>query len=274
MELQILQRPVNEESTWLLNHRRNVTSQCGEDGILEKVFEVIGEHGKTCVEFGAWDGVRFSNTHHLIRDQAWAGWLIEANAAKFAELQQTYRGNPRAVLVNRFVRLDAGQGTLEEILAEHRCPDEIDLLSIDIDGNDYHVWESVREPIAKVVVIEFNPTVPNDVLFVQERSFEVNQGCSLQALVRLAGDKGYQLVCATDWNAIFVRLELFSLFGIEDNSVDAMYRPRMDGRIFHGYDGTVHVAGMPRLFWHAIELSPEQFQVLPPHRRVFGDAQG
>lgn len=273
MKIGIVPRPVNEASTWLLQHCANVTSQCGEDGIIAKVFERIGQHGKVCVEFGAWDGQRFSNTFALVKQQGWSGFLIEANAEKFRALQETYRGNPNARLINRFVKLDKGAGTIDEILAEHQCPAEIDLLSIDIDGNDYHVWESMQEPSAKVVVIEFNPTVPNDVLFVQDRSFEVNQGCSLLALTLLAREKGYELVCATEWNAIFVRIEYFGLFDIEDNSPDAMYQPRMNGRIFHGYDGTIYVTGMPRLMWHEVTLSNEDFQVLPRSLRVFGDAQ-
>lgn len=273
MKLELVRRPPNEQSRWLLRHRRDVTSQCGEDGILEKIFETIGEGGRTCVEFGAWDGVQWSNTRTLIRDRGWTGYLIEANAQKFAELERNYRDIPRAVLIRRFVRLDAGSGTLEEILREHRCPGEVDLLSIDIDGNDYYVWESVRQPMARVVLIEFNPTIPNDVVFVQDRSFEVNQGCSLYALVELGQAKGYELVCATDWNAFFVRRELFPAFGIRDNSVEAMYLPQTDGRIFHGYDGTIYTVGMPQLMWHPVSISADQFQVLPPHLRVFRDAQ-
>jgi hypothetical protein len=273
MQLELIRWPVNDASTWLLKHRRDVTSQCGEDGIIEKIFEVIGEHGKICVELGAWDGVRFSNTHTLIRDRGWSGFLIESNAEKFRALEKTYRDVARATLIHRFIRFDRSHGTLDEVLAEHACPDEIDLLSIDIDGNDYHLWESLQKISAKLVVIEFNPTVPNDVVFVQERSVSVNQGCSILALTELAKKKGYELVCATDWNAMFVRLELFPLFKIDDNSVHAMYRPTMDGRIFHGYDGTIHVVGMPALMWLDVRLTHENFQVLPPHLRVYRDSQ-
>ena len=272
MRAEIVAREVDAASTWLLKHGANVTSQCGEDGILARIFEVIGEHGKVCVEFGAWDGREYSNTFGLIQ-RGWSGYLIEANAERFKALQETHRGNPRAKLINRFVKLDKGEGTIDEILAEHGCPGEIDLLSIDIDGNDYYVWESMAEPSAKVVVVEFNPTVPNDVVFVQDRSFQVNQGCSLLALMLLGRDKGYELVCATQWNAIFVRLEYFARFNIDDNSIDAMYQPLMNGRIFHGYDGTVHVVGMPRLMWHDKQLTSESFQLVPPEKRIFGDAQ-
>ena len=79
MKLEIVARQVDEVSTWLLRHRANITSECGEDGILAKVFDVIGQHGKVCVEFGAWDGMKCSNTHALIEQQGWSGYLIEAN---------------------------------------------------------------------------------------------------------------------------------------------------------------------------------------------------
>jgi hypothetical protein len=52
-----------------------------------------------------------------------------------------------------------------------------------------------------------------------------------------------------------------------------MYRPKMDGRIFHGFDGTIHVVGMPGLFWRNLPLNSDNFQVLPPKQRVFSDAQ-
>ncbi|MBS0191356.1 MAG: hypothetical protein U0573_09840 [Phycisphaerales bacterium] len=273
MKLRMIRRPTNPASTWLWNHRSNVTSQCGEDGILAKIFEVIGQHGKVCVEFGAWDGVLYSNTHSLIRQQDWTGYLIEANAEKFKTLQHTYRDNPKAHLVNRYVQLDKGQGTLDEILAEQNCPREIDLLCIDVDGIDYYIWEGLAAHTAKVIVIEFNPTVPNDVVFVQERTAKINQGCSLLALTLLAKERGYELVCANKWNAIFVRAEYFPLFKIADNSPDAMYQPHLDGRIFHGYDGTIHIVGMPELLWQGVPVRAERLQVLPANLRVFGDAQ-
>ena len=66
------------------------------------------------------------------------------------------------------------------------APDgELDLLSIDIDGNDYYIFESLARLKPELVVIEFNPTIPNDVMFVQERNITVNQGCSLLALIAL-----------------------------------------------------------------------------------------
>src|SRR5215217_7907134 len=76
---QIEFRPVNRvrpDCAWLLDHRANVTSQIGQDGILAKIFEVIGPGARYCVEFGAWDGRWLPNTYSLIADRGWRGLLI------------------------------------------------------------------------------------------------------------------------------------------------------------------------------------------------------
>ena len=92
----------------------------------------------------------------------------------------------------------------------------------------------------RLVVIEFNPTIPNDVFFVQARDQSFNHGSSLLALIELARQKGYELVVTTDVNAFFVRSDLFHLFGIEDNSIGAIHNPgAYESRIFQLYDGTL-----------------------------------
>src|SRR5579872_1690072 len=93
-------------------------------------------------------------------------------------------------------------------------PRDFDLLSIDIDGNDYHAWAAVKTYRPKAVVIEFNPTIPNEVDFVQEPVTHLNHGASLAALVRLAREKGYELVSTTLNNAFFVEQKYFSRFNI------------------------------------------------------------
>ena len=124
-----------------------------------------------------------------------------------------------------------------------------------------------------MVVIEFNPTVPNDVVFIQVKDNEVNQGCSLLALILLGKEKGYELICCTSWNAFFVRKDLFALFEISDNSIQCLYQPYLDGRIFHGYDSQVYVVGMPMLLWSGLHVSSDDFQVLPQSARRYSDSQ-
>jgi hypothetical protein len=127
----------------------------------------------------------------------------------------------------------------------------------------------------ELIVIEFNPTIPNDVLFVQDKSFSVNHGCSLLALVMLGKQKGYELAACTGWNAFFVKKEKLSVLGIANNFISRMYAPLQDGRIFQGYDGSIHVVGMNNLMWKGgIQVSSEDFQVLPKSVRVWADAQG
>src|SRR5207302_7194236 len=95
--------------------------------------------------------------------------------------------------------------------------------SIDIDGNDYHVWEKISDYEPKVVCIEFNPTVPAEVDFVQHADPHLKQGASLLALSRLGKAKGYELISVLTSNAFFVKAEYFPRFGIEDNSPQALW---------------------------------------------------
>jgi hypothetical protein len=87
----------SKPSDWLLSHARNVQSQSGEDGILQKTFEVLpapAPAGRWSVEFGAWDGKKFSNTCNLVTQLGWNGMFIEADPVKFGELKQAYAGHP------------------------------------------------------------------------------------------------------------------------------------------------------------------------------------
>ena len=256
----------------LLEFSKNVVSQCGEDGIIEKIFATINPENKYCVEFGAWDGKYLSNCWNLIVNEGWSGSFIEGNEAKFKDLLATHGNNEKVSCIHRFVEFE-GANSLDNILASVNAPQDLDLLSIDVDGTDYFIWESLNEFRPRVVVIEFNPTIPNDVVFVQAKDSAINQGCSLLSLILLGKEKGYELVCCTNWNAFFVKAELYTRFEIPSNFIYHMYRPALDGRIFHGYDSYVYVIGMQKLLWSNIQVSSDDFQVLPQSVRRFKDSQ-
>src|SRR6185436_19202869 len=93
----------------------NVGSQFGEDGILQRIFEILPGTNKWCVEFGAWDGKHLSNCYNLISNSNWKGVMIEANGDKFLELKKNHGKNPNAYLINRFVEF-TGENTLDNIL--------------------------------------------------------------------------------------------------------------------------------------------------------------
>ena len=257
----------------LLEYQRNVESQNGEDGIISHIFSVLPPAEKRyCVEFGAWDGKYLSNCFNLVRNLGWFGLFIEANDQKFEQLLANHGNSKTVTCLKRFVEF-SGPNRLDKLIGESNFPVDIDVLSIDIDGADYFVWESVQRFKPRVVIIEFNPSIPNDVIFVQAKDMNVHQGASLLALVMLGKQKGYELVCATTCNAILVLNEFYPLFGLKSNHVTALYAPVSDGRIFHGFDSYVHISGMSRLMWSETDVCSEDFQVLPASLRKWGDAQ-
>ena len=248
---------------WLSNFARNVTSQYGEDGIIEKALEVIGINDTWCVEFGSWDGKACSNTYYLITEKGYSAVLIEGNPKRYKDLLKTFGGNHRVIPLNAFVGFDKENG-LDSILKETDIPLDFDVLSIDIDGNDYHVWEAIREYKPKVVVIEFNPTIPATVEFVQTADKRLMHGSSLLSITKLATSKGYELVCTTTTNAIYVDAKFFKLFGIRDNSVKRMMTDESHiTHIFSGYDGTVFIRGCGLIPWQGIAYKESRVQQIP-----------
>jgi hypothetical protein len=255
--------------TFLLDFSYNVYSEAGEDGVIEKILEILPENDRWCVEFGAWDGIYCINTRNLIVNKGYSAVLIEADKNKFKDLKRNYFGNPKVITINRFVGW-SDNDNLDQILKDTPIPVDFDLLSIDIDGNDYHVWKAIRKYKPKVVVIEFNPTIPTGIRFVQPPDPSINQGASLSSLVDLGKEKGYELVAVLPYNAIFVKSEYFPLFQIEDNRPEVL-RTNLDKitYLFIGFDGTIFLHGCKMLPWHGIKLKESHFQVLPRFLRKY-----
>ena len=114
----------------LIKHSKNVTSQSGEDGIIDALFALIDKHTtvssdsrasarpRLVVEFGCWDGKHLSNSWHLIKDLGWRGVLIEADSSKFDELQANYHEEVAAgqvTLLNHLVSFDSRYSSLVEL---------------------------------------------------------------------------------------------------------------------------------------------------------------
>lgn len=257
---------------WLQGYSRNEFSQAGEDGIIEKILDVLpAANDPWCVEFGAWDGEHLSNTAALIQHKNYSAVLIEPNASRFEKLRLRYAQNRKVHCQRGYVRC-VPPDSLDERLSRTPIPEDFDLLSVDIDGNDYHVWSASSRYRPRIVVIEFNPTIPDEVDFVQPNTGSVQQGCSVAALYRLGREKGYEPVCVTRNNALFVRDEYFPMFGIRDNSIAALRRDReLVTHIFFGYDGAVLLAGHRRIPWHQVPLCTAWIQHLPKSLRRYPD---
>lgn len=260
---------LRERSRWLAAFAHDVYSQTGEDGVIAKALEVIGVASGICVDVGAWDGLHGSNTRNLVL-AGWRSVQIECCAERFTALERLYAGHPRVCCVSR--RVDhRGPSRLDAILDGCEVPAVFDLLSVDIDGNDWHVWQSLRRR-PHLVLIEYNFTVPDEISFVQPPDPSIAQGASLRALVELGKTKGYELIHASGLNALFVTRELFTRFNITDNCLEVMHVPRFDERtaVFFGYDGTVFVRGSARAPWHKLPFPEDRVQLLPRGLRKSG----
>lgn len=257
------------KSNWLLDHKRDVHSTTGDDGIIERILQTLPTRNRWCVEFGAWDGVFESNTRSLIDTDGCSAVLIEADPARFQDLQRRCQADPRVIAIHATVGW-SGKEALDALLAPTPVPADLDFLSIDIDGNDYHVWDALQRYRPKLVCIEFNPTIATGVRFVQRRDHAVSQGCSLSSLVDLGKAKGYELVAATLVNAFFVDAEHFPLFEIDDNRPEVLRET--EERVTHlivGYDGSIHLAGYRRLRWHGLEMRESRVQQMPRFLRTY-----
>ncbi len=187
----------------LLNYQKNVTSQCGEDGIIEEICARLDIGTGFFVEFGAWDGIHCSNTYNLLAKN-WQGVYIEGDEKKYVELNNTRNRFPRQIIsICAYVRCE-GSNTLDNILAQTPTPVDLDLMSIDIDSYDWQVWYSLLNYHPTIVVIEGNSTVLPGIWQTHQEG--VVTGSSFTALVALGESKGYKLVCHTG-NLIFVRKE-------------------------------------------------------------------
>jgi hypothetical protein len=258
-----------ENNLWFHKFSKNKTSQHGEDGIIAEIFLQIGTKNKFVVECGAADGVKNSNTYTIVSKQQWGGLLIEGDPTIYETLKRNYGPFPSAKCINSFISF-TGKTSFDEIFKVYQVPKDFDLFILDIDGNEFHVWEAIKEFKPRVVVVEFNQSIPNEVDFVQPKDMSIQQGSSLRALARLGGTLGYRLVAVTDINAFFVEKNNAKPFESFNNSLDTI-RPHnpYETKLFQLYDGTLKISGNRELLWHRLEIDEEKLQVLPRSKRVY-----
>lgn len=104
--------------------------------------------------------------------------FIEADKKLYKNLIKTYENINRAICLKKFINF-TGPDSIDNTFSKTPLPKLFDLISIDIDGNDYHIWKSMKEFIPKVVIIEYNPSFPNTVEFIQQKNMRVKHGSSI-----------------------------------------------------------------------------------------------
>ncbi len=209
--------------SYYLQFAKNIYSQCGEDGIIEKLLKDLKiRNGGIVVEFGACDGVFLSNTVNLWKDVKFKSILIESDVEKYNNLVLNCGHLDHVECINKFVNPDPDhEDCLDNILENSKfklTSSNFVLISIDVDTCDYQIFETLIKFTPKIVVIETNTN------FAPDQDYISNNGSSLKSITDLAERKGYKLVCHTG-NAFYVRNDLVdklpdSDFSIENLSVN------------------------------------------------------
>ena len=207
-----------------------VYSQNDEDGIIQEIFRRIGTTDKRFIEFGVQNGLE-SNCHYLLH-KGWSGLWIEGSAKYVEEIHSRFRPvikSGQLKVRNAFITRD----NINDLFMSEGFSGEIDLLSIDIDGNDYYIWQAVSAVKPRVVIIEYNGKFPPDLEWKQAyNSHHIWdgsdwQGASLKAYELLGRKLGYQLVGTNlnGVNAFFVRQDLAGDKFLTPATAETMYNP-------------------------------------------------
>lgn len=201
---------------YLEQYNYKVFSQNGEDGIISEIFHRIGTDSKVFVEFGVQNGME-CNSHYLLF-KGWNGLWIEGDYDYCWEIRLRFEAMikyERLKVVNQFITAE----NIDSIIIRYLQGidrDNVDFLSIDIDGNDYNVWEAIKCIKPRCVCIEYNGKFPPDLEWKQaynpDHVWDGSDwhGASLKSMELLGKMKGYTLV-GTDLNgvnAFFVRNDL------------------------------------------------------------------
>jgi hypothetical protein len=214
----------------LNKYEYQVYSQNGEDGIIDEIFKRIGHTNHYCVEFGVGNGLENNTVYLLSKD--WTGYWVEGEYHSIRTITKNYYlwiQMKKLQAKHAFVTVD----NVEGLLYEAATPHEYDLLSIDIDGNDYWVWDAIKSYHARVVVIEYNALYPPHVAWIKKYDPHwvwdgtAHFGASLKSLEILGNKKGYRLVGCSfiGSNAFFVRTDLVEDKFDEPFSAENHYEP-------------------------------------------------
>jgi hypothetical protein len=143
---------------------RDEYSENGEDGVLLEIFTRLGllktEEPRYCVEFGAWDGKKGSNTFQFVKNYNYSAIYIESKRKRFKQLKETQKSYPNIIALNNKVTYkENSRNSLDHLLQKNRVPMSFQLLSIDIDSYDLAVFENLNNFIPFVVVIEIDSSI-------------------------------------------------------------------------------------------------------------------
>ena len=207
-----------------------VFSQFGDDGIIQYLVSNLDLPNKTFVEFGV-ENYLEANTRFLLVNNNWAGLVIDGSQKNIDFIRKDYLSTVFQLHSKcAFITRD----NINELISEMNFHEDLGLLSVDIDGNDYWVWKAITAVKPIIVVCEYNAdfgtknawTIPYQEDFAYGKEHPRNYwGTSLLSLCDLAEEKGYAFIgCNSQGNnAYFVRQDKLGRF--KRLPCDAGYSP-------------------------------------------------
>ncbi len=178
---------------WLQGKGLNVYTQFGEDGLIAACLQKIGETNRHCFEIGAADGRFFSNTLRL-REEGWKAVLIEGNDRLFEKLNADFGHESTCI--------HALCSDLDRVLLETFIDETPDLGIIDIDGQDYWMWEDLKAFKPRIMLVEISTSGRS--MPVPKRGEPYPAQAGMEQIKGLGESKGYTMVATTFCNALFV----------------------------------------------------------------------
>lgn len=211
---------------YLRNFRDYKNSLAGEADVINYILSSLPKGDNWVVEFGACYGYEFSNTIHLIETGNINAVLIEPQDHFFTKLTENMKPFPAVHCIKSMVNLTEGS-TLDDILSRTPIPSDFDLLVIDIDNNDYQIFESLNKYSPKIFMVEINNTFSNpnhEKIPTYDAPFVFGEhGSSLASMARLAESKGYRLIYNISCNAMYIKDEFYSLFFQSNYKISNFY---------------------------------------------------
>jgi len=206
-------------------------SQNEEDGMIREIFNRIGTANKTFIEFGVGDGLQ-NNTLALLFE-GWKGLWIEANDISSQQITENFRGTiERGNL--KFIKSFVTKENIDALISSAGFPEDVDLLSVDIDGNDFHILKAISCVKPRVLALEYNAKFPPPILYCMNYNGQhewIHDDCwgaSLKFFEVELSKMGYCLVgcCLSGVNAFFVKKELVGEKFLSPFTAEHHYEPQ------------------------------------------------
>lgn len=230
----IILSSLNESKTTsnLKDYEFKVFSQQGEDGIIQHLTKSIEIKNKTFIEFGVGDFFE-SNCRFLLMKDDWKGFVIDGSKSNIQRVKNSYfYWKHHLNAIDKFITKE----NIEDILAKSGFENDLGILSVDLDGNDFFILEAINNFNPRILICEYNPyfggsrkiTIPYQADFYRTNAHHSNLywGASLAAMSYLANKKGYSLVGTGTQgsNAFYVRNDLLNE-KVKVLSIEAAYSP-------------------------------------------------